>query len=98
MRDLGLQAASDLQVLTLAEKDNRIMLSADTDFGTLLASWPKPRPSLILFRRGTDRRPAMQLSILEANLGLVADELEEGSVVVFEHQRIRIRRLPLAGV
>jgi len=95
VRDYGLQAAEDKEVFSLAEIENRILISSDTDFGTLLALWRKDKPSIILFRRGSDRRPGRQVSLLLSNLPMIEDALEQGAVVVFEQSRLRIHTLPI---
>lgn len=94
-RERGLQVADDLVVLTHAAIEHRTIVSADTDFGALLALTHESTPSLIIFRRGTDRRPAKQLALLLANMAIIEESIATGAIVVFEHARIRVRQLPI---
>ena len=82
VRDRGLAAAPDDAVLALAAAEGRVLLSADTDFGTLLARSGAVVPSVILFRRASGRRPELQASLMLANLPAIADALAAGSIVV----------------
>ena len=97
VRDLGLQAAKDPIVLEYARPENRVLISADTDFGALLARSQESSPSILLIRRLAGRRAADQAAVILANLQPVAEDLAVGAVVVLGDERLRIRRLPLPG-
>jgi predicted nuclease of predicted toxin-antitoxin system len=84
----------DDEVLAAAREEHRILVSADTDFGELLARQGAALPSLLLFRQG-NRGPAHQASTLLGNLHDLAEELASGAIVVFTSDNMRIRELPL---
>lgn len=95
LRERGLQAAPDPVVLDLAAAEGRVVVTADTDFGTLLAVRGGTAPSVVLFRRATGRRPGRQVTLLVSALTTVGEALEVGAVVVFDERRVRIRSLPI---
>jgi predicted nuclease of predicted toxin-antitoxin system len=82
-------------IFDLAAREGRVVVSADTDFGTLLAVRKSASPSVILFRHGSQHRPADQAALLQANLPQLVAALESGSVAVIQPDRIRSRALPL---
>ena len=94
VEDLSLLGAPDSEVMAAAAEDGRVLLSADTDFGELLATAKLSAPSVVLFRGSAtaDRRTAVFL----ANLDQFADALETGAIVAIDDRRIRIRDLPVS--
>ena len=95
VRDYGMAAEADEVIFDRAAQEDRILISADTDFGTILALRKTPKPSVILFRLSTHRHPDHQIQLLLANLTDFSVDLERGCIAVFEDTRIRLRPLPI---
>jgi predicted nuclease of predicted toxin-antitoxin system len=72
----------------------RVLISADTDFGTLLARTHATAPSFLLLRRARGRRASEQAAIILSNLDTVRADLDAGAIVVLGEATLRIRRLP----
>lgn len=95
-RQYGMEAAPDPEIFARAAKERRTLISADTDFATLLALREETKPSVILLRRGP-KRPDLQVRLLVANLPAIAELAEQGSIIVIEETRMRVRRLPIGA-
>jgi predicted nuclease of predicted toxin-antitoxin system len=95
VRSIGLQHADDEAIFEHAAAEHRILVSADADFGTLLAVRSSQEPSVIQFRGEGSRKPDALARMLLANLPQLVDALENGSIVTFEPSRVRVRMLPI---
>lgn len=88
--------ATDDVVFDTAVDQAQIVVTADTDFGEILARRQATIPSVVLFRT-PGGRPSARAQLLLDHLTAVAQELEDGAIVVFQESRIRVRPLPLGG-
>lgn len=95
VRDLDMRTSPDEDVLAAALDAGRVLISADTDFGELLAASNADGPSVLLLRRQQQRRAHQITALILANLDDIAEDLLSGAVVVLDDERIRIRSLPL---
>jgi predicted nuclease of predicted toxin-antitoxin system len=93
--DIGMLGASDDDILVRAAASGMVIVSADSDFGELLAVSGAERPSVVLLRSGDHLGPDQQATLLAANLPAVAADLEAGAVVSIARGRLRVRTLPV---
>lgn len=93
VRDRNLEKASDEEIFEAAAAEGRIIVSADTDFGTILTFRQQRLPSVIIFRHPSPRRPEMQARLLLENLEGFSDDLAQGAIVVLRQDRIRVKKL-----
>lgn len=92
--DCGIAGEPDTVVMETARTAGRVLISADTDFGELLARSGADAPSVVIFRR-EERRPEKLAAILLANLETISADLDQGALAVIAEKRMRIRTLPI---
>jgi len=95
VKDIGLLTAADPTILRAAAKEERILLTADSDFGALLALGSLASPSVLLLRSADHLRPNQQAGLIAANLPQIAEDLEKGAIVSLTRERLRVRELPI---
>ena len=96
VKSYSLQAASDEAILARALAEDRVVVSADTDFAALLANQQANRPSFILFRDPNLLVAPDYAAAIVGALSVLQPDLASGCVAVFRNGRLRVRRLPLA--
>jgi predicted nuclease of predicted toxin-antitoxin system len=95
VRRYGLHKADDEVIFDRATQEERVLVSADTDFAATLAARQVAKPSVILIKRSSERRPEAQAELIVANRLVIDELLDQGSVIVFEDRRLRSRALPI---
>ena len=89
-RDLGADPG-DMALLELAEADNRILVTIDTDFGELIYLYDVPHAGLIrLPDAPSQQRIALMMEVIERH----RMALEDQAIVTIRGGRIRISRYP----
>jgi len=92
--ELGMAKSKDREILNYAVKNEMVVLTADLDFGDILAYTHSNKPSTIIFRLH-DPSPQHVNSLLSSNLYRIKEDLLKGAIVIIEDTRIRIRNLPI---
>ena len=92
---VGAPNASDTQIMAWASSNERLVLTHDLDFGTILAVTAGTRPSVIQVRAADNSPEAVGGEVLAA-LRQMAVEIYAGALITVEPGRSRLRILPLA--
>jgi predicted nuclease of predicted toxin-antitoxin system len=93
---IGKDRAPDDELLEIARRENRVIITADLDFPRLLALSVTEGPGLILFRGGNYSDSEM-CDLLARVLEKVRPEVLEKSICVVDQRRVRVTRLPIGG-
>jgi predicted nuclease of predicted toxin-antitoxin system len=92
--EIGLATATDEDILARARTDNRVVVTLDADFHTLLALSGAPRPSVVRIRLEGLRAEGL-VELLAVVLGRCEEQLRAGAAVSIQPTRTRVRRLPI---
>lgn len=90
----GLAGHTDDEVMTLAIEEDRVLITTDTDFGTILALSGAAGPSVLLLR-GVGDSVDQRVDAITDVLPRIEHELSDGAVIVVEEDRYRVRFLPI---
>lgn len=93
---IGLWSSSDAQILDEARRQDRIIVTHDADFHSLIAVSLASKPSVIRLRLEglNDRQIA---DVIQKVLTRYPDDLRRGALVSVTERLIRVRRLPIDG-
>lgn len=92
--EIGMSQAEDAEIIQKAREEERVVVTLDADFHTLLALDEAVSPSVIRVRIERLRAQAL-MDLLLMVIAECEEDLEQGSAISVEPSRIRIRRLPL---
>lgn len=94
---VGLANIDDEVILRSAADDGRIIVTADADFGALLALRRDRRPSVLMLRSSDALTPSQQADLILVTLAQAGNELDGGAVASVTPTRIRVRTLPITA-
>jgi len=90
---VGLAQATDPEIIEIARRDGRVVVTADLDYPRLVLLSDAAGPGIVLFRGGSYSDSEM-LALLDRVLAEATRLDLEHSVAVIDRHRIRHRRLP----
>lgn len=93
--DIGSAKAPDSELMQWAAERGYVVLTADLDFGAILAATQSSRPSVVQVRSDL-LTPSAVGRMVVAGLRQARQELLEGALISVDAARARLRILPLS--
>ena len=90
----SMSRAEDVAILQVARQEQRLVVTLDADFHTLLAVSGATGPSVLRIRM-QGLKADQVATLIERVLALASDELGQGAMVTVADAKIRIKRLPV---
>lgn len=92
--DIGLSRATDRQILEYARQEDRVIITLDSDFHTILATENASSPSVIRLRREGLKGPEFSKLFIKI-LPKIYDPIINGAMITVTEKSIRVRKIPL---
>ena len=92
--DIGLSRSTDRQILEFARNEQRVIITLDSDFHTILALTNASTPSVIRIRLEGLRGPDLAL-LIKKLWPRVEPQVKKGAMVTVTESGIRIRNIPV---
>jgi predicted nuclease of predicted toxin-antitoxin system len=93
----GAADAQDREIAAWAKAEGRIVLTADLDFGSVLAANNASGPSVVLLRSAILRPTIIGDAVIQA-IATASRELLAGALMTFDGTRSRLRMLPFQSL
>jgi predicted nuclease of predicted toxin-antitoxin system len=92
--NVGAPSSSDEEIIAWAAERDCVVVTSDLDFGSILATSTRNKPSVIQLRQGRHDPDSMGLTLLAA-VDAAANDLLKGAILTVDPSRHRIRLLSL---
>ena len=92
--DIGLSRSTDRQILEFARNEQRVIITLDSDFHTILALTNASTPSVIRIRLEGLRGPDLAL-LIKRIWSRIEPQVKKGAMVTVTESGIRIRNIPV---
>ncbi len=92
--DIGLSRSTDGQILEYARREERVIITLDSDFHAILAVSNASTPSVIRIRLEGLRGPDLAL-LIKRIWPKIEPQVQKGAMVTVTESGIRIRNIPL---
>lgn len=92
--DIGLSRSTDRQILEYARREERVVITLDSDFHTILALTNASTPSVMRIRLEGLRGPDLA-SLIKRIWPKIEAQVKKGAMVTVTKSGIRIRNIPL---
>jgi len=88
--DQSLGGHPDPEIASVCEKENRVLITLDTDFSNIRTYRPADYPGLIVLRLGKQSAPEI-IHVVNRLLEVFKTEACHGQLWIVERERIRVR-------